>query len=60
MDPNEVYAQIKASLMAMDDAMSNEAYLNAATDLFNHVTSLDEWLSKGGFFPEAWTDKVTE
>lgn len=43
MDPNDALKNLKQALADGD--------LEAAKDYFE---ALDEWLSKGGFFPAAW------
>jgi hypothetical protein len=51
MDPNEALQDIRATMAA---------YFNGDTDDFEHildrVEALDEWLSKGGSLPYAWSE----
>jgi hypothetical protein len=47
MDPNATLEQIRVLLVFGD----NEA---VADELAELVSSLDEWLSKGGFLPQEW------
>lgn len=64
MDPNAALAEMRAALRQLEDArqlLGKEADLDAlwkaiiASDrLAESVESLDDWLSKGGFLPDAW------
>ena len=51
MDPDEALRKMRQALKwyedGMEDDMAEEQLVVAARDL-------DEWLSKGGFLPEAW------
>ena len=52
MDPNEVLETIRrlSSLYRNDgDWDENETHA-----LIGHIEDLDEWLTKGGFLPQAW------
>lgn len=46
MDPNETLRAIRA-LLTEDDGRTDP-------ELADKVRALDEWLTKGGFLPEAW------
>lgn len=50
MDPNTTLAEI---LRLVRDAEKIDP-LMLIDELINNVRSLDEWLSKGGFPPDAW------
>ena len=54
MDPNETLAQIRALRNKMEGGLYPPAMLEAATELHSLVGALDDWLSSGGFPPEAW------
>lgn len=62
MDPNAALAAIRDGLAAIDAIRDGSAdpdantYANAAADIVEHTRALDEWLSKGGFPPNAWTE----
>lgn len=62
MDVEETLRIIRATMQQMaaedqtptwGDATSRN-YHQHARDLVEHVTALDEWLTKGGFPPAAW------
>lgn len=44
MDPNETLRLLREALLDEDAEMTAEC-----------AQTLDEWLSKGGFLPDAWT-----
>lgn len=60
MDPNETLKMARAAASAIHSADfdvgpdAEERMALAATELADAFTALDEWLSKGGFRPEAW------
>ncbi len=49
MDPNETLARIRALCADMTDIDDADA-----AELVELVGALDEWLSRGGFLPQAW------
>lgn len=51
MDPNTTLAAIRELIREIDDADDPRAHLDA---LASNVEALDEWLTKGGFLPDAW------
>lgn len=57
MDPNATLARIRerAQEILSIRAAGDEA-LAAADELAEHVQAMDEWLSKGGFLPQAWAE----
>lgn len=58
MDPNVALEQIRAYAAAMEQpATARNPYdlIHNAVLLREAVADLDEWLSKGGFLPDAWT-----
>lgn len=55
MDPDEVYRQMRQSMLLMQEAESDMAYMTSAADLVEAVSALDGWLSKRGFPPKAWS-----
>lgn len=61
MDPNETLKMIRelAEFAANPNrsALASKASLWEAVELFKE---LDEWLSKGGFLPDAWNRDRTE
>lgn len=59
MDPNEALRKIRefGRIVRDEDASDAQRY-DAATDLAEHVQALDEWLSRGGFPPEAWVEPM--
>ena len=52
MDPNQTLTEIRA--LAAHVAMTEEWDRDDAKELATLVQALDEWLSRGGFLPEAW------
>jgi len=55
MDPNAALDEIRASYRAFDLVFTDEGRVDIAGRLVDLVQGLDEWLSKGGFLPSAWT-----
>ncbi len=49
MDPNAALAQLRDQMRALDQGGGN---VDTVVDLF---TGLDEWLTSGGFKPDAWS-----
>lgn len=50
MDPNATLDEIR-------DILKNQRARESAERLRELIESLDQWLSKGGFLPEAWEKK---
>ena len=63
MDPNENLAkqrELQKWLNEYDepfDRDDDEEYVEKLVDLAILVEAMDEWLSKGGFLPDAWKGK---
>lgn len=53
MDPNATLEGIRVVAARMED-FDSEGLVEDAIELATLVQNLDEWLSKGGFPPEAW------
>ena len=51
MDPNAALKEFREIQERFNREEADEADLERAMDLFG---ALDEWLSRGGFLPEAW------
>lgn len=60
MDPEEVYTHMKQSLLLMNEAESDAAFMSSAADLGAAVEALDSWLSRGGFPPKAWNHHIVQ
>jgi len=62
MDPNETLTKIRelATKIGQFDFDHPEQLYGTAADLAEHVEALDEWLSKGGFPPDAWGRPETD
>lgn len=62
MDPNEALkvCRAQAALLLSDTALTNDAELEAYTELAEQFLALDEWLSKEGFPPGDWIKVVTK
>lgn len=54
MDPNETLKIIRAERQRMSTTTNEEDYRIAAAALHDAIGDLDEWLSRGGFLPDAW------
>ena len=62
MDPNEALRRIRDLAGQIvsppddegDDALSNDEEHDLAVELAETALGLDEWLTKGGFKPDAW------
>lgn len=55
MDPNEALRQIRRITRAMPaEDIGYEEAVDSLNELIECVRSLDEWLGKGGFLPDAW------
>lgn len=66
MDPNETLTRMRDAMAALrtaleedgpddvDELVGGDPIEDAAVDLLDAVEDLDEWLTKGGFVPDAW------
>jgi hypothetical protein len=57
MDPNEALRRLRAAIARarqLADGDSNDAEIEAWQEVGEYVQALDDWLSKGGFLPNAW------
>lgn len=55
MDPNETLRLLRLTVKQMradEDPAVRKAH---ADEIAEYVEALDEWLSSGGFLPEAWS-----
>jgi hypothetical protein len=52
MDPNAALAEMRE--LAHDLLNGTDTFTTSAYEIAEHVQALDEWLSKGGFLPNAW------
>lgn len=50
MDPNATLAEIRAIVTRFQ----TESDYESMDELVEYVQAMDEWLSRGGFEPEAW------
>lgn len=55
MDPDQALADIRQGIVAMDKEDRVFERRVIAAEVMETVRTLDEWLSKGGFLPSAWT-----
>ncbi len=61
MDPNATLKRIREVSKSITEIFDSEhihegnKILDLASELAELTTALDEWLSKGGFFPRDWT-----
>ena len=56
MDPNETLNQIRERV-ALTLEFGTE--YDSDMEFVQHVKALDDWLSQGGFLPEAWRTERT-
>lgn len=56
MDINKALADCRAAMRVVLEADTVEAELVAAQELADAFEAVDEWLSIGGFLPDAWID----
>lgn len=57
MDPNTALANMREAIRRLDDPSNTSTigeYAEAARDLRDAASALDEWLPKGGFLPQDW------
>ena len=57
MDPNASLEAMRDALGAMTQAQQDNdslSYDEAAYTVAEHAQALDDWLTRGGFLPEAW------
>ncbi len=61
MDPNLTLARIRAAVRCVnreqdgtDEPFRPDQALNVLRNMAEYVESLDQWLTTGGFAPEAW------
>ena len=55
MDPNEALRRIREIVeKTYDKEMSSASVEEMFNDLVDHFEALDDWLTKGGFLPNAW------
>lgn len=57
MDPNATLAEMIRAAADVNRAQpgdSIEGFQEAALRLAEHVEALNEWISRGGFLPDAW------
>jgi hypothetical protein len=57
MDPDEALAQMRTAIETVWAAQSSVSAATAADTLAEHAAALDQWLSKGGFLPAAWSKR---
>jgi len=57
MDPNQALADAREALARYDAAESEDSVILAACDAVESFRALDEWVSRGGFFPNTWLVK---
>ena len=55
MDPNAALEACRQAVAVMQDETADDGdRLDAGDRLAEHFAALDEWLSRGGFAPDAW------
>jgi hypothetical protein len=55
VDPDETLAQLREAIEAVWAAESSVAAAAAADHVAEYAAALDQWLSRGGFLPAAWS-----
>lgn len=58
MDPNATLAALREALTAYNGTTDRDEAAWHATNLAMAVEDLDEWLSNGGFPPDAWNHRT--
>lgn len=53
MDPNATLLELRKLVDDAETCMDSEAPV-VMDELVEHIKALDEWLSMGGFPPQAW------
>lgn len=56
MDPDANLARVRELTRRLSDPQLPAERERATDELVEHVEALDEWLSKGGFLPQAWAE----
>lgn len=56
MDPNATLEALRACLARAREAKDGESWACEASDALAYIEDLDEWLSRGGFVPDAWNN----
>lgn len=54
MDPDETLSMIRDLAKQVRAAADDELAASYGSELADAIEILDEWLSKGGFLPDAW------
>jgi len=54
VDPNQALENIRSASRKADYALHDLSRELAYKEMAEHFEALDEWLSKGGFLPDAW------
>lgn len=57
MDSNAALARIREVVQELDGETDEFKYGQLGEELCQLVQGLDEWLSRGGFLPQAWERK---
>lgn len=62
MDPNATLAEIRKLVKSINNQHDREEfdYLEDCTRLAGLVEALDNWITNGGFFPDAWSNLTIE
>lgn len=56
MDPNETLRMLRLTIKQVAVDEDDGVRLAHYREVVEYVTALDEWLSRGGFPPEAWRE----
>jgi hypothetical protein len=54
MDPKAALENARNARSRYANAQTEDEAISAATDLAAAFADLDQWLTRGGFLPEAW------
>lgn len=59
MDPDELLSRMRLALHKFNNPSYIEDIQESAEDIARDFDDLDEWLTQGGFLPQAWEHRAT-
>src|SRR2546423_155552 len=56
MDPNTTLENMRAAVASLNSRLGGDPdYVDDLIDIAEHAQVLDDWISRGGFLPTAWS-----